>query len=32
VPLPVIVLGGLATLLMLVGLGGLAVRYLDRGY
>lgn len=32
VPLPVIVLGGLAALLMLVGLGGLAVRYLDRGY
>ena len=32
VPLPVIILGGLAALLMLVGLGGLAVRYLDRGY
>lgn len=32
VPLPVIVLGGLAALLTLVGLGGLAVRYLDRGY
>ncbi len=32
VPLPVIVLGGLATLLLLVGLGGLAVRHLDRGY
>lgn len=32
VPLPVIVLGGLAALLMVVGLGGLAVRYLDRGY
>jgi hypothetical protein len=32
VSLPVIVLGGLAALLMLVGLGGLAVRYLDRGY
>lgn len=31
-PLPVIILGGVAALLMLVGLGGLAVRYLDRGY
>jgi hypothetical protein len=32
VPLPVIILGGLATLLTVVGLGGLVVRRLDRGY
>jgi hypothetical protein len=28
----VIILGGLATLLTVVGLGGLVVRRLDRGY
>ena len=32
VPLPVIILGGLATLLTVVGIGGLVVRRLDRGY
>ena len=32
VPLPVIMLGGLATLLTVVGIGGLVVRRLDRGY
>jgi hypothetical protein len=32
VPLPVIVLAGLAVLLTVVGLGGLAVHCLDRGY
>ena len=32
VPLPVIILGGLATLLTVVGIGGLLVRRLDRGY
>ena len=32
VPLPVIILGGLATLLTVVGIGGLVFRRLDRGY
>jgi hypothetical protein len=31
VPLPVILLAGLAVVLTLVGLGGLTVRWLDRG-